>query len=90
LKALRRSASDLKSADGPADGPRLFTEIRNEIIHPTKNRLSRDHDELVDAWRLSLWYIELVLLRVLRYEGQYASRLLERRWEGDIEPVPWG
>jgi hypothetical protein len=46
--------------------------------------------EMRQAWRLGMHYIELVVLRLLDYQGQYLPRLqLTDRWASDTEPVPW-
>lgn len=39
-------------------------------------------------WRLSLWYVELVLLRRCKYKGNYADRLAVRH-AGEVGPTPW-
>jgi len=69
------------------DGMEAITEIRNSLIHPSA------HEQLVappyfEAWKLSLWYIDLVLLRLCRHSGEYANRLYQR-WTGQVESVPW-
>jgi hypothetical protein len=66
------------------DGMDAITGIRNSLIHPSA------HEQVLDftyfeAWKLSLWYIDLVLLRLCRYSGKYANRLNQ----GWVEPVPW-
>ena len=42
-----------------------------------------------EAKQLGLWYIELLLLRMFEYEGEYVSRLRGARLPGATEPVPW-
>jgi hypothetical protein len=69
------------------DGMDAITGIRNSLIHPSA------HEQFVDftyfeAWKLSLWYIDLVVLRLCGYMGKYANRL-HQRWTGQVEPVPW-
>jgi hypothetical protein len=45
---------------------------------------------MIDAWRLELQYGELVLLKLLGYEGRFGGRLHMRgRSVGQVEPVPW-
>jgi hypothetical protein len=69
--------------------PFKFVEIRNALVHP-KNRSSVDKapDAMVDAWELSLWYIELAILFICEYRGQYVNRNIAP-FAGHIEPVPW-
>jgi len=69
-------------------GPHAIVEIRNDIVHV--GRAETLHFEtLVDAWRLSLWYVELALLRWLGYSGVHNSRIGNDRATGKVEPVPW-
>lgn len=73
------------------DGPRAITFVRRTLVHPPKKAADwPDHEVLHLAWRLALGYLELAMLRVLGYDGVYASRhYLEGRWVGTVEPVPW-
>lgn len=72
------------------DGPHAITEIRNAIVHPNRRSGIGDKrlDALVDLYELSLWYVELALLRVIGLEGMYSSRLHSTR-VGSVEPLPW-
>ena len=43
-----------------------------------------------EAWNLGQWYIEMMLLSMLGYQGNYVNRLAP--WRDDeqaIPPVPW-
>lgn len=75
------------------DGPHALVKLRNWLVHPErKNRNEIDAlDEEVwfDAWKLSLWYIELVLLHLFGYRGKYGNRLKHDRYVSEVEPVPW-
>jgi hypothetical protein len=76
------------------DGPQAITEVRNALVHsnPTKRRKVFDeHHALVhESWRLSLWYLELILLKTFNYEGKYSNRTAPTRWKGEeVETVPW-
>jgi hypothetical protein len=69
------------------DAMDAITTIRNSLIHPSA------HEHLLEfayfeAWKLSLWYIDLVVLRLCNHSGKYANRL-HQRWTGQIESVPW-
>jgi hypothetical protein len=70
-----------------SDGPDAITGIRNSLVHPG-SRAKLPKGSYLDAWRLSLWYIDLVLLRLCNHQGSYANRL-KKRWVGMVEPVPW-
>jgi hypothetical protein len=69
------------------DSMDALTDLRNGLVHPDKDDEPPD-DAYYDAWRLSLWYIDLILLRLCSYEGRYANRW-RARWVGQVEPVPW-
>ncbi len=72
------------------DGPHVFTDIRNDIVHPNKKKgYGKEELPLFEIWNLGLWYIELALLRLFNYTGLYAERLQTGRWLGDVRLVPW-
>lgn len=70
------------------DAADAITGIRNAVVHPRvkKNVL---HDSYYQAWNLSMWYLDMVLLRLCRHTGKYANRLVTPRWAGQVESVPW-
>ena len=65
------------------DAPHAVTEIRNALVHP--ERKNRTDGCYFEAWKLSLWYLELSILAMCGYEGSYRSRLNR----GRVEDVPW-
>jgi hypothetical protein len=73
------------------DGPHALTELRNGIAHPKKLQrvLGANHEARCEARRLGLWYLELVLLALMNYQGCYANRLIIPRHEGTNDRVPW-
>lgn len=76
----------------PADGPRAISVVRNRLVHPPRRLDDPEWPEdaqLRAAWQLGTWYLELALLRVLGYEGEYQTRLELDRYVGHLEPVPW-
>ncbi len=80
LEKLKKSAKQL----GWSDGLHAFTEIRNSIIHPEKKNRHDNDGFFLEAWRLGLWFLDLLILRLCEYEGKYANR-----WSGDVVHVPW-
>jgi hypothetical protein len=70
------------------DGPHALTKVRNNLVHP-KLEFNALPNSSFEAWNLSQYYIELMLLRLCGYKGQYANRLKLGRWRGVVEPVPW-
>ncbi len=66
------------------DGPDAITGIRNALVHPAKKSEFAE-GSYYEAWKLSLWYLDLAFLRLLGHEGEYANRLI-----GQVETAPWG
>ena len=73
------------------DGPALIAYIRNRIVHPgrQKGKIDPATVPLFECWNLGLWYLELLLLFIFEYSGDYANRLRSDRWVGQTEKVPW-
>lgn len=73
------------------DGPSVFTNIRNRIVHPGKKRggINPLKSPLFECWNLGLWYLELLLLYIFDHKGSYANRLKLDRWVGQVEELPW-
>ncbi len=73
------------------DGPSTFTNIRNRIVHPGKKKGGIDplKAPMFECWNLGLWYLELLLLYIFEYQGQFANRLKIGRWSGQVEELPW-
>ncbi|MFC5819861.1 hypothetical protein [Nonomuraea harbinensis] len=75
---------------GTAKGPELIFAVRNDLVHPAKKAAKLEwpsSPELTEAWRLSMWYLELVILRLLDYQGGHLSRLKHGAFS--IDSVPW-
>lgn len=88
--ALRARSSRLP--EDRRSGPHTLFNLRNALVHPPKDiddPAWPRGDELMEAWQLATWYLELVILRVLGYDGEVQSRLVLGQWEGTVEPVPW-
>jgi hypothetical protein len=75
-----------------AAGPEVLFDVRNNLVHPPR-RIEEpewpDRDQLLEAWQLATWYLELAVIRLLGYQGEYVSRLRLGGWIGDTELVPW-
>ena len=70
----------------------LAINVRNKVVHPPNNIRSVEWpsgNELFEAWQLTTLYLELSILRLLGYRGNYRSRLRLRGWSGRTESVPW-
>jgi hypothetical protein len=71
-------------------GPEVLFYVRNRLIHPPKKLDDPewpDTDEMVECWQLATWYLQLVILRLLGYDGPYRSRLRLGGSELTVEPV---
>ncbi len=68
------------------DAPHAITDIRNSLVHPVSKK--KVHGCYVDAWKLSLWYLELCILAVCGFDGRYQNRMTVRH-VGQVENVPW-
>ncbi len=88
MEARRRGLGQLDLT-----GPDVLNKIRNDLVHPPKRLADLEWptgDEMEEAWRLSMDYLELVILRLLDYQGEYFPHLqLKPRWVTDTERVPW-
>jgi hypothetical protein len=76
------------------DGPQALTEIRNALVHSNPAKRKKVFDENMtlvhEAWELSLWYLELILLKAMGYLGNYSNRIARVEWKGqEVEKVPW-
>ena len=89
LSALVKPPPHTKNLKGGKwdDALHALTEVRNSIVHPDA-KFNPSNDAIIDSWKLSLWLIEMSLLRLCAHDGQYSNRLTER-WEGETELVPW-
>jgi len=71
------------------DGPGIFAYIRNRLIHPPKLSAPNQQLPYYEAYCLAQWYVELTVLAVCGYTGEYGNRTNLRRWKGQVEKVPW-
>lgn len=68
------------------DGSHAIVDIRNSLVHPVSKKDIRNC--YVDAWKLSLWYLELSVLALCGYNDTYSNRLTVK-YVTDSEVVPW-
>ena len=57
----------------PKDGPNALTRLRNGYTH--HEVMEFDEEVKYQAWKLALWYIEIVILRLSGYTGKYSNRV---------------
>lgn len=71
-------------------GPHALVVFRNDLVHPDSKYGPFSETALTEARNLGLHYIELMLLRLSGYTGQYVNRLMSRaHHQSRVESVPW-
>ena len=87
---LPNSCKKLKEVKNWKNGPHALTEVRNDLVHPKEKLGNLSHYVHHEAWNLGQWYIEMMLLNKLGYEGSYVNRLSDWSEQGQvIQRVPW-
>ena len=72
-------------------GPDAITKIRNDLVHPRQDLGEIPFYVQHEAWTLGQWYVEMILLKELCYQGSYWNRLSELDGSSEvIQQVPWG
>jgi hypothetical protein len=66
--------------------PKAITEVRNRLTHLKQKEKVHPKNIREEVWRLSLWYLELVILNLFNYRGVYKNRL-RCSWEGDYDEL---
>lgn len=60
------------------NGPDSFIRIRNCIVHPSKKKrktlLEIEHKAKFDALNLGIWYVEVIILKHLKFKGAIQNR----------------
>ena len=79
----------LAKKHGWQHGPHALVAIRNSLVHPDNKLGLISINAYYEAKQLGLWYLELLLLKLFGYEGEYASRLEPVQMDGCTEMVPW-
>lgn len=91
ISSLCTNISISSSRHNWIDAPHALAEIRNALVHPENKKYGQISTELfIEAWDLSLWYIEMVILAISGYSGKYANRLISGRYIGQVDNIPWG
>lgn len=72
------------------DGPRTFTECRNDLVHASKGKWSAGQRvPYFEVWNLGQWYLELALLHLSGFDDVYWDRSRLGGWVGEVQEVPW-
>jgi hypothetical protein len=84
FKDLQKFSDSISKPDAPG----TFTEIRNAIVHAQKAKRdklkSANSQTRIEAKNLGIWYVELAVLYLLKYQGAYKNRCSQK-----VESVPW-
>ncbi len=71
------------------DGAHWLTEVRNHFTHAKpKSNLNLSYDAMCETRKYSLWCLELGLLGIFGYNGEYYNRLVPN-YEKRLQLVPW-
>jgi hypothetical protein len=84
LKGLTKTARD----EGWIDGPTALARIRNDLVHAKKRYMVGAQNPFFEAWSLAQRYIELVILRLSQFNGEYTDRISAGS-VGETTKVPW-
>lgn len=85
LMLLKKAGTDLQYDDSV----KLLTEMRNTVIHPSRENESFSGEAWTEAWLLSLSHLLLAILSYVRYDGTYRDPLAETKYVGVVAKVPW-
>lgn len=88
LKHLALNFTQLAISTEMTDVPKFLADVRNDIIHPTRDNREKYMSGLFDAWKLSMAYLELTILAICEYRGTYGNRM-KKQFIGEVEDVPW-
>lgn len=66
-------------------GPESLVDVRNRIVHHKADYPGTD--ELWRAWKTCCYYLELLILRKLDYNGQFSDRF-QAGWAGTTHDLP--
>ena len=92
-KSFENMKSYLASNNDLHDEIDLFVQIRNSIIHSQeekRKKLSKIPNKVkYEAQQLGLWYIEISLLKILKFKDKYRNRCSGKLWpREDEEDLP--
>ena len=87
---LPKSCESLRVLKDWDTGPQALVVIRNNLVHPQSDLAGVSNMDYWEAWLLGQWYLELMLLNRLGYQGRYRNRMVNMKGnEESFVPVPW-
>ena len=66
------------------DAPHALTQIRNDFVHVGKVRTTLSNECYVEAWKLTVWILEMAILALCDFRGKHWNRNNRQ-----TEVVPW-
>ena len=84
MPATGKSLVAASKARNWTDTPQALTEIRNNLVHAGRRGTKLEGDGYLEAWLLATWLLELTILALCNFKGEYWNRV-----SGEKEPVPW-
>ncbi|MCO8276520.1 hypothetical protein M1L60_38680 [Actinoplanes sp. TRM 88003] len=87
LPALKEFVARERGMDGPA----ALVKVRNRLVHPKSPRDEVYHIPglMVDAWFLTRYYLFLLILNRVGYDGSISGQVPPFGYYSDTERVPW-
>lgn len=84
----RRIPKKFGSANNVYNGPRVFSEIRNNEVHPGEKKIGQSitPECIYECWDLGLWWLELSMLKIFNFQGKYYNRCNKSL---ELDNVPW-
>ena len=74
------------------DAPQAIVQIRNAIVHSQEEKRKKlsqiEADAKYQALQISIWYIEITLLKMLNFKNEYFNRCADNT-SNLYENVPW-
>ena len=87
---LPGSCETLSEIQSWEHGPHAVVAIRNDLTHPKQKYGRVSNYAIHEAWNLGQWQIEMILLHMLEYRGDYVNRLAGWGEQSQaLVPVPW-
>ena len=91
--AIANLATDQLKYGQKIDGPEAVTWTRNRLIHPTPGKPNRNVYQypglLAEIWLLIRYYLILLILHSLGYQGACRDLRKLAGWAGSTVTVPW-
>ena len=84
IPSAARSLVAAGKAENSTDSPQVLTEVRNNRVHAGRKGAKLDGDSDWEAWLLATWLLELTILALCNFKGEYWNRVNNAK-----EPVPW-